>query len=208
MFNCKEDPKEFSNYIYTDKGEVLKCENMEMKLYNEALFAFENDLKEYYGTRNNNNGNELRSYSAFVREAVGNRVDYGEMVSPHTLEVFEALKNRKEIWNERDAKSNLNYNSALFKCIAENIQSEDLRKTLAALLSTNSMSTKLFGAPLQTSYSQVTKDKYLAAYMAFDLFYAKLFDADLSGVGKEQTDDSAEPTQEAEPSDPHAGHNH
>ena len=44
------------------------------------------------------------------------------------------------------------------------------------------MSPKLFGTPLQRKYNSVIKDKYLAAYVAFDLYYAKLFSVDLSQI--------------------------
>ena len=71
-------------------------------------------------------------------------------------------------------------------CIAQNITNPDLKTTLNALLSTNSMNPKLFGAPLSTNYSLTLSDKYLAAYVAFDLFYAKLFDVDFSKVEKEK----------------------
>ena len=77
-------------------------------------------------------------------------------------------------------------NSALMDCIAQNITNPDLKTTLNALLSTNSMNPKLFGAPLSTNYSLTLSDKYLAAYVAFDLFYAKLFDVDFSKVEKEK----------------------
>jgi len=108
------------------------------------------------------------------------------MVSEHTLKVFEALKNDTELWNLENASSHLNYNSALMDCIAQNIANPDLKITLNALLSTNSMSPKLFGAPLSTNYSTTLSDKYLASYVAFDLFYAKLFDVDFSQIEKEK----------------------
>ena len=65
-------------------------------------------------------------------------------------------------------------------CISQNIANPDLKTTFNALLSTNSMSPRLFGAPLVSSYSLALNDKYLAAYVAFDLFYAKLFDVDFT----------------------------
>lgn len=208
LFNCKEESKEFTDYKYQEKGNVLNCENMDTKLFNEALFSFEEDMISYYSSRNNINGNELRAYSSFVREAVAGRLNYAEMVSPHTVKVFEALKGKQNIWNMNNAKSNLNYDSDFFKCLAENINNNDLKRTLKALLDTKSMSAKLFGAPLQTSFSQATRDKYLATYIAFDLYYAKLFDVDLSQVTQNANEGNNEPNEEAPLSDPHAGHNH
>ena len=182
LVGCKKE-QTFNDYQYTDKGIVLNCENMDTKLYNEALFAFENDMLNFYSK---DKPNQLRAYSQFVRNAIYNRVKYAEMLSPHTLKVFQALKKDNALWDTNNPKSHLNYNSAFFKCITDNIQNNDLKRTLNALMSTNSMSPKLFGAPLASQYSLAIKDKYLATYIAFDLFYAKLFDVDLSKVNMEK----------------------
>ena len=52
------------------------------------------------------------------------------------------------------------------------------------------MSTRLFGAPLMSNYRDLLKDKYLAAYVAFDLYYAKLFNKDLSNTNIEKPEQS------------------
>lgn len=205
LTGCKKE-QTFNDYQYSDKGIVLNCEGFDTQLYNEALFAFENDIQNFYN-KNNPNPNQLRAYSQFIREAISNRAKYAEMVSPHTVKVFQALKNDNALWDANNPKSHLNYNSALFSCIANNIQNNDLKTTLNALVSTNSMSPKLFGAPLTSNYSSAIKDKYLAAYMAFDLFYAKLFDVDLSQVNNKPVDFNDVPIapQQETPND---GHNH
>ena len=179
---CKKE-NTFTTYEFADKPVALACENLNSKLYNEALYSFENDILNFYGK---DKKSLLMAYSQFIRLSVYGRVNYKNMVSEHTLKVFEALKNDTELWNLENASSHLNYNSALMDCIAVNITNPDLKTTLNALLSTNSMNPKLFGAPLSTNYSLTLSDKYLAAYVAFDLFYAKLFDVDFSKVEKEK----------------------
>ncbi|WP_223551704.1 hypothetical protein [Aestuariivivens sp. NBU2969] len=188
LLGCKKE-QSFTDFEFTDKGIVLNCETLDTKLYNEALFAFESDVVNFYG-KNNPNPNQLRAYSQFVRDAIYNRAKYTEMVSPHTAKVFQALKNDNDLWDANNPKSHLNYNSTFFNCIANNIQNKDLKTTLNALVSTNSMSPKLFGAPLSSQYSLAIRDKYLAAYIAFDLFYAKLFDVDLSSISSRNTNES------------------
>jgi hypothetical protein len=180
LFNCKNDTA-LSEYKYSDKPIVLNCNNLNSKLYNEALYSFENDILNYYGGISTKKS-LLRAYSQFIRYAVYDRVNYSELMSEHSLKVFEALKNDKTLWDVNNSKSHLNYSSPLFKCIAENITDQDLQKTLNALLTTNSMSPKLFGAPLLTRYKGAETDKALASYIAFDLYYSKFFDIDLSKV--------------------------
>ncbi|WP_242119603.1 hypothetical protein [Aestuariivivens sediminicola] len=183
LASCKHNEQPFDDYKFSEKGIVLNCDNLDTKLYNEALFAFENDVMTFYGK---DNPNQVRAYSQFVRSAVNNRVKYTDMLSPHTVKVFEALKKDNSLWDVNNPNSHLNYNSPFFKCIGDHIQNKDLKTTLNALVSTNSMSPKLFGTPLMSMYSLAIRDKYLAAYVAFDLFYAKLFDVDLTQVNMEK----------------------
>ncbi len=180
--SCKKE-KTFTEFEFADKPVALACKNANSKLYNEALYSFENDILNFYGKGNKS---LLTAYSQFVRLSVFNRANYKEIASEHTLKVFEALKEDTELWDLNNPKSHLNYNSDLMHCISQNIINQDLKTTLNALLSTNSMSPKLFGTPLATSYSLTLSDKYLAAYVAFDLFYAKLFDVDFTQVEKEK----------------------
>jgi hypothetical protein len=185
VFNITSCKKEntFTEFQFTDKPATLACDNINSKLYNEALYSFENDILNFYGK---DKKKLLTAYSQFIKLSVYGRVNYKDIASEHTLKVFEALKNDVKLWNLNDSKSHLNYKSNLMHCISQNITNPDLKTTLNALLSTNSMSPKLFGAPLSTNYILTLSDKYLASYVAFDLFYAKLFDVDFTQVDKEK----------------------
>lgn len=180
LFNCKNEST-FSDYKYADKPVVLTCNNLDTKLYHEALYAFEDDILNFY-SKNNTNTTLVVAYSQFMRNAIYGKINYEDIVSLHTIKVFNALKNDNTLWDANNNKSHLNYNSPLMKCISINIKDKHLKTTFNALLSINSLSPKLFGAPLMTNYRDVINDKYLASYVAFDLFYARLFDVDLSNV--------------------------
>ncbi|WP_341216841.1 hypothetical protein [uncultured Wocania sp.] len=184
LISCKKE-NTLSEYKYADKGLVLSCENVNSKLYSEALFAFENDILNFYG-KNNPNASLIQAYGQFIRNAIYGRIKYEDIVSPHTINVFEVLKNENDLWDASNPKSYLNYNSALINCISINMQNTELKTTFNSLLKVNSMSPKPFGAPLMSNYRNVIKDKYLAAYIAFDLFYANLFNKDLSKVNTEK----------------------
>ena len=178
--SCKKEVT-LSEYKFSDKGLVLNCEGMDQKLINEALFAFEDDIIQFY-MNGKSNRSEALAYSQFIREGINGNARYNEIITPHTVEIFNVLKGKKDLWNLDGSESLLNYNSSFFTCIANNIQDERLKTTLNALVSTNSMSPKLFGSAFMSKYRAISNDKYLAAYMAFDLFYAKLFNVDLSQV--------------------------
>ncbi|AUP78341.1 hypothetical protein [Flavivirga eckloniae] len=180
LLNCKNENK-FSEYKYADYNIVLTCDDFNSKLYHEALYSFENDILKFY-SKTNKNISQTQAYSQFVRTTVYGRTKFEDIVSAHTLKVFEALKSENILWNVNNVKSHLNYNSPIVSCIASKIQDAALKTTFNSLVSTNSMSPKLFGAPLMSKYRSAIKDKYLATYIALDLFYAKLFDVDFSKV--------------------------
>lgn len=180
LFSCKNE-NSFSEYQYADNPVVLTCGDFNSKLYHEALYAFENDILAFY-SKTGKNTSQTQAYNQFIRTAVYGRTKYEDIVSAHTLKVFEALKNENTLWDANNTKSHLNYNSSIISCIANNIQDSALKTTFNSLITTNSMSAKLFGAPLISKYRTAIKDKYLATYIALDLFYAKLFDIDFSKV--------------------------
>ncbi len=177
LTSCKKE-KTFTDYKFADKPIALPCNNLDSKLYNEALLSFEQDILNFFGKDKKTN---LRvSYSRFLRLVSYNRVDYKKIVSEHSLKVFEALKNDTDLWERNNTTTHLNYHSKLMDCISKNIKSKDLSTTLNALLKTNSMSAKLFCPAITSNYNAVINDKALACYVAFDLYYAKLFDIDFS----------------------------
>jgi len=169
LSSCKK-PLE---YKYSDKNDFLICDSVNNQLYKEAFYAFENDLLNYHGGQSSN---ITSSYYSFLHRALNGSIKSKDIVSPHTLLVFEALKEDKELW---DYKGNLNYNSPIIKCISNNIQNKDIKTTFNALLSVNNMNPILFGASLFSEYQELVTDKYLALYLALDLYYAKLLNTDL-----------------------------
>lgn len=206
-FSC-EQKNTFNDFKFADKGTVVECENDNLKaLINEALFTFESDISKSYG---NGSTNLISPYSQFIRNVLSNRINYSEIVTPHTVKVFEALKQENSLWDANNKESYLNYNSPFFKCVANNIKNENLKITLNALVSTNTMSPKLFGSPLMSNYTAALSDKYLAAYIAFDLYYAKLFNVNLSSVEEkpEPKVDFNQIPKVQQDTDLHAGHNH
>jgi hypothetical protein len=142
--SCKKDTGvTLSNYKFSDKGIVLNCDGIDLKLVNEALFAFEDDISSFYAKKASNPNLQL-AYAQFIRDANNGRANYAEILTPHTVEVFNVLKTKNDLWNMNNTTSYLNYDSDFFNCITNNIQDKNLNTTLHALVETNSMSPKLF----------------------------------------------------------------
>ncbi|MFV9550204.1 hypothetical protein [Algibacter sp. PT7-4] len=207
LFSCKKEDT-FSNYKYADKPIAFTCEGANAKLLNEALYSFEDDITKHYNKANQKNPRLDRAYSQIIRNSVYGRLKPEDIVSKHTVNVFNALKREKNLWDT----NHLNYKSTVLQCISNTINDNNVKTTLNALLSTNSMSPKLFGPAIANKHRNAVNDKSLALYIALDLFYAKMFDIDFSKINLEKPEQGVDfnklPPIEKPAADPHAGHNH
>ncbi len=184
LFNCENGSKSktLEEFKFTGKGIVVSCNDFDVKLMNEALFSFEEDILRFYGNVSNSpssNPSLTRAYTQFIRDAINSRVKYKDILSPHSVKIFEVLKSNQELWN---TSNKLNYNHPVISCISDNIIDKNLQTTFKALLETNSLNARLIGPALQSNYGAVYRDKYLSSYLALEFYYGRLFDVDLSMV--------------------------
>ncbi len=180
--SCKKEAK-LSEYKYADKL-YFECDGVNSDLLREAVYSFEDDITNYYAR--NGRQNLSQAYTQAVTAGISGRGKYIEIVSPHTKEIFELLKTNTDLWNTDGKIKTLNYNHSIVKCIGNNINNADLKTTFNALLSTNSMTPKLYGEAIRRQSNLAVKDKYLATYIALDMYYAKLFDVDLDAPKTEK----------------------
>ncbi|MEH6538053.1 MAG: hypothetical protein V7719_16755 [Psychroserpens sp.] len=203
LFTCKDDEKvqQISfDYKYPSVEKLIDCEGLETGLLQEALQSFESDLVNFYTP---DNPIYSRAYSLFVSQAISNRVDFRKMVSDHSIKVLEALKQDESLWTTNPDGSKVNFTHPIFKCIGPKIIDEPLRKTFSALIETNSMSMRMFGDELKRKTFGMKDDKHLAAYVALDLFYGKIYDMDFSQEAPETPQ-----AKKIEKDTSHDGHNH
>ncbi|OUS00069.1 hypothetical protein A9Q86_11545 [Flavobacteriales bacterium 33_180_T64] len=208
FLTCKDDAqkKVQLDYKYPSIEKILDCEDIDTSLLQEAFYAFEDDLIRFYTP---DKAVYSRAYSLFVSQAVNNKIDYQKMVSEHTKNVFEALKQEKDLWTVNPDGSRVNFKHPVFKCIGANIKDEPLRKTFNALISTNSMSLRMYGDQLKRKTFGMKDDKYLATYIALELYYGKLYDLDLSQPASKITTEKVEKkVPKIEQHSTHDGHNH
>jgi len=178
LSSCGEDKLE---YRYADKEDTIKCNNgsVNTQLLKEALYSFEEDLKQYFSK---NTGNPAQGYNMLIAISSSGEGPKPTNTSAHVRAVLDALKKEKDLWVNDNGIYRLNYNSDTVICLGENIQDEALRTTFNALISTNSMNSKIFASPLRTKIRNIQNDKFLATFMALDMFYAKLYNVDFSTI--------------------------
>ncbi|MFK7782391.1 hypothetical protein [Psychroserpens sp.] len=199
LVNCKE-PKPELTFKHSDKKIVIDCNPNYSKILNEALHEFETNIIKYSTLNKPNLNNEYRS---FLTQSSRHQINYNNITEQHTLDIFEELKNIDDLWVLKNNKLTLNYNHEIFSCIGENIQDKDIKTTFNALLSTNSLSMRMMNDLLMSKSYRLVKDKYLATFVALELYYSKLSKVDLS---KKQV--TTKDTNTKAQKDPHAGHNH
>ena len=173
--NCKNDPQ-LSEYKFSEKEFQLNCENIDLDLIKEAVYSFEADITDYFTPKGKKNLSQ--AYPRVVNYGINARANFNKIASPHTQEIFEILRKDTELWNLNGEIKSLNYDHELVKCIANNLTDKDLKTTFNALLTTNSMSAKLFREPLRRKAYLAVNDIYLATYIALDMYYAKLFNVE------------------------------
>ncbi|MEJ2112580.1 MAG: hypothetical protein P8X62_02350, partial [Flavobacteriaceae bacterium] len=97
LASCKKENKiVFTDFKYADKPDAMTCGDMDTKLLKEALYSFEDDIINHYDTQNRNTS---RAYTRLITESIINRLRIEDVISEHTVKVFEALKQNEDLWN-------------------------------------------------------------------------------------------------------------
>ncbi len=182
--SCKNEAT-LSEYKYADKSFDVTCNQINPELLKEAVFSFEEDIANHFA--GNGKKNISQAYSRIINLGLSNRAKYEDIVSDHTKEIFKLLKADTNLWSTDNNTTSLNYNHELVKCLSENMKDKDLKTTFNALITTNSMSSRLFGEPLKRKSNIAVNDKFLATYIALDFYYAKLFNVDLEAPKTKKT---------------------
>jgi len=163
---CKTDHK-FTDYKFVTNDNLITCKSQNNKLITEALLSFENDILTHYADIAKND--LAKAYAIFLSSAPVNTLDYKNVVSPHSIKVFEALKNEANLWDANNPNSHINYKSDLLNCLVDHFKDKTLKTTYNALVSTNSMKPALLSAPIAKNYRAIVFDKYLSTYIALTM---------------------------------------
>jgi len=177
LFNCQNESKPQLDYKYAKAQAILDCGTTDTKLFEEALLSFENDLIAFYKPKNDQVGN---AYSQFFRALNGNRVNFNNIISEHSIAVYEALKADKSLWKEGQQGVALNYDHPIFKCIGEHITDKNINTSYNALLSTHSLSPRMLKGAIARKVYTFPKEQHFATYVALDMFYGQLHDVDFT----------------------------
>jgi hypothetical protein len=201
LLSCKQDVK--FDYKYADQPQVLTCENVDTKLFNEAYYVFENAIMtQAKNTNRRPNFNITPEYAlrSFIMRAMGNMriTDYA---TKEAFEVFNILKN-KDIWNGNQLKSSAN----ITECIGNNILNSTIKGSFNTLRSVESLSPNLVASTITDNRAirGQYKDKVLMTYVALDMYYSKFYNTDFSNI-EFLTEKEPTPLPTAKPTGPEIG---
>jgi CRISPR/Cas system-associated protein Csx1 len=163
--SCAQKPS--LAYKFSDKEQSISCVDQNNKLLNEALHSFEEDIRNHNFTVSKTLNT---AYAQFIFKGILGTAPYKSIVSEHSLKIRDELM-KEGIILENGVKSNLNYEHPAVKCIINNIEDKDLKKTINGLLSSNSMDIKLFNSRLRNFGRQGQQNRNQAMYLALESYY-------------------------------------
>lgn len=182
FYSCKKEVSTvLENYSYSERRQVLNCENIDIKLYNEAYYAFERAIV-LHDQNENKRPNKTITPSFALRGFIA-RTDRGmdtkDYITEETAKIFETLR-KQNIWNQNQ----LDYSSDIVTCIENEIVNDDFKKTFLALKNVNSLNPKLMAGAIYGNTNARNKydDRALMVYVALDMFYAKMFAVDFKSI--------------------------
>ncbi len=183
--SCKKEDVTLAEFKYADQPNAVTCNSGYDDVLKEALYTFENDIVNKYDPKTKN---KLRAYRAYISNYISNRTALDQTISAHSKAVYDVLKSKKELWDGNQ----INYNGAVIKCLTDNMTDQSLKQTLKALITTNSMRSDLFAAPLSSNTSYA-RDTNLATFMALDLYFSKFNTVDFTTVNLSANKAKAQP---------------
>lgn len=198
IFSCKSEPD--IAYKFADEKNLFPCSSVDMDLIKEAVYTFESFIFEHYSF--NAPEKEKAAYFNYLKNSEAQLMPIGEKFDDHLKNVFYALKKEEALWTGTDDHKTLNLDHEIVKCIINNIKIEAVKPVFKTLAESKTLRGEIIAPTLRSYFNQMQNDRALATYMALDLFYAKIFQFDLSLPPVELA------KQIREINDKHIGHQH
>jgi hypothetical protein len=171
-------------YKFQDKPQKVDCPGMDKSLMHEALYSFQEDIGVHYNQyTDNRKGTSLyymEGYAQYVFFGFSGSAPYGEIVSNHSLDILDKLRNETDLWTSKQGMLSLNYNSDYVSCLINSIEDKALREKLINLRDVNYLTPQVIAETMRVNVIRVVEDPYLAMYMALDAYYQPLMNRNFS----------------------------
>ncbi|MBT8286996.1 MAG: hypothetical protein HKN00_11595 [Flavobacteriaceae bacterium] len=168
--SCKQVKK--PDFKFQDQPDLFSCSSVDMELTKEAVYVFEDYISEHYAFLSHQ---PAEGYHNYLKLLLDDRSPAGEFFSDYLIEFKDYLKSQDELWIVSNGQLRLNNDHELVTCIINNIQNEELKNTIDALVRSNTASNELLGPILFRNKESMISDRALATYVVFETFFPKLF---------------------------------
>lgn len=176
--SCKTEPN--IEYKYQQEDELFECDAVDMALIKEAIYAFEDYIKNHYSFQNPKSVDQ--GYYYYWEISRSTRIPAVEFINPHVLNIRDELKKIDDLWITKGETTTLNYKHPMVKCISNYMVNPELKKTFDVLTESNTFKDQVFLALLKRDPIAIKKDPALATYLALDTFYARILNLDFSNL--------------------------
>jgi len=178
LVSCKKDSQ--IEYKYQENDELFSCDGIDMDLIKEAVYAFEDYIKDHYSMEPPNSVD--KGYYFYWDISKSDRIPAVEYINPHILEIRDELKKIDGLWIINNNEAKLNMKHPIAKCIGDYMEDQQLKKIYDVLVETNTFKNLVFLAPFKRDPIKFRKDRALMTYLALNTFYARILMLDFSNM--------------------------
>lgn len=168
-------------YKYQNEEQVIDCPNIDTKLMNETLYAFKEDISRYFLKEIQEKDYLIFSYSYnqyIYRGAKGNLL-YNEIVSDHSIKVYNELLKQDNLFIKIKGKSNLNYKNEFVQCLIKNIKNKEIKNKIIDLINVDYLSPDVMAENYRVASSDVETDPNFLLFIALDTYFQRLLDLNI-----------------------------
>ncbi|HPF11727.1 MAG TPA: hypothetical protein PKW08_01310 [Flavobacteriaceae bacterium] len=173
-------------YRFQDKPQKVDCPGADKALMHEALYSFQEDIAKYYNKysdyREGTPSYYIEGYMQFVYRGLEGTAPFKEIVSQHSLDLLQKLKENKSLWDFEKSGAHLNYDNEYVNCLLTSIKDDAFREKLQILRDENYFSPQIIAEPMRQNVMMIIQDEYLAMFLMLDGYYQHLLDFDFTNT--------------------------
>ena len=178
FLGCKNEPN--IAYKYQLEDDLFECDEIDMDLIKEAVYAFEDYIENYYFMEPPKSLD--KGYYFYWDTSKSDWIPKVEFINPHILEIRDELKKIEGLWIINGIEAKLNMSHPFIKCISDYMDDQELKKIFDVLVQSNTFKNQVFLAPLKRDPIKFSKDRALVTYLALNTFYARILNLDFSNL--------------------------
>ena len=173
-------------YKYQNEQQVINCSNNDSKIMNEALYSFREDISKHFlkEIQKKDYLNFLYSYEQYIYRGAKGNLSYYEIVSDHTIKVYNELLKQDNLFIKTKGKSNLNYKNDFVQCLINSIKNKEMKSKIIELINVGYLSPDVMAENYRITTSDAETDPNFLMFIVLDTYYQRLLDLDIPNTNQ------------------------